>query len=65
MLRGEPASGQFMAFWIKDDRVVAGMHANVWGVVETIRHLIQSRQAVDDARLGDLDTPLDQLVGSP
>lgn len=65
VLRGEPARGQFIAFWIKDDRVVAGLHANVWGVVETIRHLIQSREPVDDARLADPDMPLDQLVGSP
>ncbi len=64
VFRGDPASGQFIAFWVKDDRVLAGMHANVWGVVEAMRHLIESRRPVDDARLADPDTPLDQLVTS-
>jgi 3-phenylpropionate/trans-cinnamate dioxygenase ferredoxin reductase component len=31
-LRGEPASPEFIAFRLKDERVIAGMNVNVWDV---------------------------------
>ncbi|MBS1892405.1 MAG: FAD-dependent oxidoreductase, partial [Actinobacteria bacterium] len=61
VFRGEQASGEFMAFWLRDGRVAAGMNVNVWDVNDQIRTLIGSRQVVDVARLTDPDTPLDSL----
>jgi 3-phenylpropionate/trans-cinnamate dioxygenase ferredoxin reductase component len=62
VFRGDPASREFIAFWLKDQRVVAGMNVNVWDVNEHVQALIRSRQAVTAAALADRDTPLDSLV---
>ena len=62
LLRGDPASREFIAFWLADDRVVAGMNVNVWGVTDAIQRLIRTRAAIDDRRLTDTDLPLEQLA---
>jgi 3-phenylpropionate/trans-cinnamate dioxygenase ferredoxin reductase subunit len=62
VFRGERSSGEFIAFWLREGRVAAGMNVNVWDVNEQIRALIGSRQVVDVARLTDPDTPLDSLA---
>lgn len=62
VFRGEQASGEFIAFWLRDGRVAAGMNVNVWDVNDQIRALIGSRQIVDVARLTDPDMPLDTLA---
>jgi 3-phenylpropionate/trans-cinnamate dioxygenase ferredoxin reductase subunit len=62
VLRGDPSAPEFVAFWLKDGAVVAGMNVNVWDVVEPIKALIESRQRVDVARLRDPDVPLEQLA---
>ena len=41
VVRGGLAAREFIAFWLKDQRVIAGMHANVWDVVEPIQALIR------------------------
>jgi len=64
VFRGDPASREFIAFWISDDRVVAGMNVNVWDVADPIRRLISERVTVDDRRLADPDVPLDQVVAA-
>lgn len=53
VFRGDPASREFLAFWVADGRVVAGMNVNVWDVNDDIKELITSRRAVDAARLSD------------
>jgi 3-phenylpropionate/trans-cinnamate dioxygenase ferredoxin reductase subunit len=62
VFRGNPASREFIAFWLTGDRVVAGMNVNVWDVVDPIQRLIRDRVAVDDWRLADPDVPLEQLA---
>jgi 3-phenylpropionate/trans-cinnamate dioxygenase ferredoxin reductase subunit len=64
VFRGDPASREFVAFWISDGRVVAGMNVNVWDVNEPIRRLISERVTVDDRRLADPDVPINQLVAA-
>jgi 3-phenylpropionate/trans-cinnamate dioxygenase ferredoxin reductase component len=64
VFRGDPASREFVAFWISDERVVAGMNVNVWDVNDPIRRLIRERVTVDDGRLADPDVPIDQLVAA-
>jgi 3-phenylpropionate/trans-cinnamate dioxygenase ferredoxin reductase subunit len=61
VFRGEPATREFVAFWMVEDRVVAGMNVNVWDVTEPIKHLISQRVAVDDQTLSDPDVPLEEL----
>jgi 3-phenylpropionate/trans-cinnamate dioxygenase ferredoxin reductase component len=65
VFRGDPATREFIAFWLMRDRLVAGMNVNVWEVNETVQQLIRERAVVDDQRLADPDVPLDQLVGAP
>ena len=62
VFRGDPASREFVAFYMVEDRVVAGINVNVWDVAEPIQRLIRSRAAVDDRRLADTDVPLEQLA---
>jgi 3-phenylpropionate/trans-cinnamate dioxygenase ferredoxin reductase subunit len=61
VFRGEPANGEFIAFWLQADRVIAGMNVNVWDVTDPIQRLIRERIAVDDRRLADPDIPLTDL----
>ena len=62
VVRGDPATRAFIAFWLKDQRVVAGMNANLWDVTEPIQTLIRGGLPVDPARLADPDIPLDQVT---
>jgi 3-phenylpropionate/trans-cinnamate dioxygenase ferredoxin reductase subunit len=64
VLRGDRAAREFIAFWIKNDRVVAGMNVNVWDVNEQIQQLIKSRATVDDAALADPGVSLSELAVS-
>ncbi|MGD1050436.1 MAG: FAD-dependent oxidoreductase [Solirubrobacteraceae bacterium] len=62
VFRGERDSGKFIAFYLKDQRVIAGMNVNVWDVNEQIQALIRSRKPIPRAALSDADTPLETLV---
>ena len=42
VFRGDRDSGEFVAFWLRDQRVVAGMNVNVWDVNEHVQALIRS-----------------------
>jgi 3-phenylpropionate/trans-cinnamate dioxygenase ferredoxin reductase subunit len=64
VFRGDPESGEFIAVWVLDGRVVAGMNVNVWDVNEQIQMLIRSRRRVNVRALRDPDTPLASLIGS-
>jgi 3-phenylpropionate/trans-cinnamate dioxygenase ferredoxin reductase component len=62
VFRGDRADGAFIAFWLHDARVVAGMNVNIWDVNEHVQALIRSRRPVDVAALSDPDTPLESLT---
>ena len=70
VFRGDPAvvdgrTPEFMAFWVKDGRVLAGMNANVWDVTDQIQALVRAGhggRAVDLAKLSDPRVPLVDLV---
>ena len=59
--RGDRDSLEFIAFWLSDGAVVAGMNVNVWDVNEDIQALIRSGLPVDTGRLADPDVPLAEL----
>lgn len=66
VLRGDPASGQFLAFWLRAGRVVAGMNANVWDAGEAVYALLRSGAPVSPGQLADPDVDLAGLAaGSP
>ena len=62
VFRGDPASREFIAFWLADGRVLAGMNVNVWDVTEPIQALIAGGGQVDVARLADPDVALEELA---
>jgi 3-phenylpropionate/trans-cinnamate dioxygenase ferredoxin reductase subunit len=62
VFRGDPASREFIAFWLREGRVLAGMNVNVWDVADSIQALVRERAPVDRARLTDPGTPLEQLA---
>jgi len=59
--RGDRAGREFIAFWLSDGRVVAGMNVNVWDVNDDIQALIRSARPVEVARLADPDIPLTDI----
>ena len=63
VFRGDRDGGEFVAFWLSDGRVIAGMNVNVWDVNEHVQALIRSRAVVDKSALSDPDTPLESLAG--
>jgi 3-phenylpropionate/trans-cinnamate dioxygenase ferredoxin reductase component len=62
VFRGDPATREFVAFSLVEDRVVAGMNVNVWDVTDPIERLIRERVPVDARRLADPDVPLDAIA---
>jgi 3-phenylpropionate/trans-cinnamate dioxygenase ferredoxin reductase subunit len=62
IIRGDTAAREFIAFWLRDRRVIAGMNVNVWDVTAAIKELILSRAEVDPAALADVDVPLGHLL---
>ncbi|GAA1509828.1 FAD/NAD(P)-binding oxidoreductase [Kribbella lupini] len=62
VLRGDPASGAYLAFWVDDDHhVLAGLHVNTWGAIDGIQDLIRSGRAVDPAKLADASVDLSEV----
>ncbi|MGZ4592066.1 MAG: NAD(P)/FAD-dependent oxidoreductase [Actinomycetes bacterium] len=61
VFRGDVPGREFVAFWLADGRVLAGMNVNIWDVTGTIEGLITSRRQVDPGLLADPGVPLDKL----
>jgi 3-phenylpropionate/trans-cinnamate dioxygenase ferredoxin reductase subunit len=61
VFRGDVPNREFIAFWLKDNRVLAGMNVNVWDVTDPIKALIRSGRQVDPERLADAGTALEDL----
>jgi NADPH-dependent 2,4-dienoyl-CoA reductase/sulfur reductase-like enzyme len=59
--RGDKDSLEFIAFWLADRVVVAGMNVNIWDVNDDIQALIRAGTEVDVARLTNPDIPLTDL----
>ena len=63
VFRGDRAGGEFVAFWMKDGRVEAGMNVNVWDVADDIARLVASKRVVDTEALTDPAVELSRLAG--
>jgi 3-phenylpropionate/trans-cinnamate dioxygenase ferredoxin reductase subunit len=53
---------EFIAFWLKDGRVLAGMNANIWDQGDAIKALVRGGATVDADRLADPSVPLADLA---
>nr|WP_241266014.1 FAD-dependent oxidoreductase [Streptomyces boncukensis] len=61
--RGDVGKREFIAFWLRDNRVLAGLNVNVWDVTGAIQDLISSGVAVDPHALADPGVSLESLAG--
>jgi 3-phenylpropionate/trans-cinnamate dioxygenase ferredoxin reductase component len=56
---GGDDGGQFTAWWLRNGRVVAGMHVNDWDAIDHVRRIVGTE--VDRARLADAGVALEDL----
>jgi 3-phenylpropionate/trans-cinnamate dioxygenase ferredoxin reductase subunit len=61
VIRGDLPGREFVAFWLSEGRVLAGMNVNVWDVTDPIQALVRRGTPVDPDRLADPSVPLDQV----
>ncbi len=61
VFRGDVAARTFLAFWLRQGQVLAGMNVNVWDVAEPVKALIARTEPVDTRQLADPDIPLDEV----
>jgi 3-phenylpropionate/trans-cinnamate dioxygenase ferredoxin reductase subunit len=64
VFRGDPASSEFIAFWLQGAKVAAAMNANVWDVGDDLEALLRAGQPVDPRDLSDPDVELSSLAKS-
>jgi len=62
VIRGSLEDTTFIAFWLRQGKVVAGMSVNQSRVQKDIKALITSRVPVNEATLKDPEVPLDALL---
>jgi NADPH-dependent 2,4-dienoyl-CoA reductase/sulfur reductase-like enzyme len=58
VVRGDLDGRCFVAFWLRDNRILAGMAVNVWDAIDDVKALIRTRGTVDPTRLTDLQQSL-------
>ena len=61
LYRGDSAGYEFIACWLNEGRLVAGMNINVWDVTDDIQSLIRSGRQLDPARLTNPAIPLSDV----
>ena len=62
VFRGNVSKREFIAFWVRNQHVVAAMNCNIWDVVDDLKALIAADKPVDLDALADAATPLGSLV---
>ena len=62
VFRGDAEGREFVAFWLRGGRVLAGMNVNIWDVNEMIQAIVRGGRTVDASRLADPGVPLDEFA---
>lgn len=62
VFRGDPAGQAYIAFWLRDARVLAGMNVNTPKVIRDITALVSSGQRISVDALADNSQPLGTLL---
>ena len=60
VFRGDVPSREFIAFWLADGRVVAGMNVNIWDVNDQIQRLVRTGARIHPDVLADPAVPLSE-----
>ena len=63
VFRGDKERREFVSFWLREGRVLAGMNVNVWDVNDAVQSIIRRGTPVDTARLANPEIPLDEVGG--
>jgi 3-phenylpropionate/trans-cinnamate dioxygenase ferredoxin reductase subunit len=61
VFRGDVPGREFVAFWLADGRVLAGMNVNIWDVTDDIQRLVRSGSPIDPDRLTNPTVQLTDL----
>ena len=61
IFRRHADSGEVIVFWLREQRIQAGMNINIWDVAEDIERLIQSPLPINADELADPAVPLTSL----
>ena len=62
VLRGDPSSGAFLCFWLRDSQVAAAMNAGIWDAGDALEALLRAARPIDAASLADPDNDLADLA---
>ncbi|MFF4623138.1 NAD(P)/FAD-dependent oxidoreductase [Nonomuraea jabiensis] len=62
VVRGDLTKREFLAFWLRDDTVIAAMNVNVWDQTDELKALVRAASPLDRAALADPATPLRRLI---
>jgi 3-phenylpropionate/trans-cinnamate dioxygenase ferredoxin reductase component len=62
VFRGDAKGREFVAFWLRGGRVLAGMNVNIWDVNEMVQAIVRGGRTVDATRLADPGVPLDEFA---
>jgi 3-phenylpropionate/trans-cinnamate dioxygenase ferredoxin reductase subunit len=62
VFRGDVGQREFIAFWLRNGRVLAGMNVNIWDVSDAIQDLVRAARPADVSRLANPDVPLQELI---
>jgi 3-phenylpropionate/trans-cinnamate dioxygenase ferredoxin reductase subunit len=62
VFRGDVDGREFVAFWLGEGRVLAGMNVNVWDVNDAIQALVSDGRPVDPDRLSDPGVPVEEVA---
>jgi 3-phenylpropionate/trans-cinnamate dioxygenase ferredoxin reductase subunit len=60
-IRGDLAAREYIAFWTRQNRVLAAMNVNVWDVGDNLKAIISSAAEIPADRLADQSVPLADL----
>ncbi|MFC5720121.1 NAD(P)/FAD-dependent oxidoreductase [Streptomyces gamaensis] len=60
--RGDVGKREFIAFWLSEGRLLAGMNVNIWDVTQHIQTLIRTATPLDPEALADPAVPLESLL---
>jgi 3-phenylpropionate/trans-cinnamate dioxygenase ferredoxin reductase subunit len=64
VINGDIGSRAFCAFWLRDDRIVAAMNANLWDVGDQLQALVETQPVVDRERLAREGAGVGEAVGA-
>ncbi len=62
LVRGDPTGGEFVIFWLRENRLLAAMNVNVRGIPDIVTPIIAGGRPVDRAALTDPGVDLANLA---